>query len=190
MKDGKFYFIMGYIDRPALDATRITAGDYPKGESPWLFKYEKTKSGIDERTVNDVAVVQLEKPLNESPLTLYGGQPEFDTFINTKEKLVFVGYGFNSIDGNGEPFAPEEGRKRKAELALASFDEFTFSYKANEKGQLPCRKDSGGPALRETLPKKWQIVGITAYSSAECNVRGASMRADAYASWIRSKVTN
>ncbi|SFV01629.1 trypsin-like serine protease [Pseudoduganella namucuonensis] len=187
---GRYYFVLGYDTVAAISPIPISGVTYPTGEAPWKFTYAKTSIDGNDTTKNDVALIYLKTAQTERPLSLYEGDPSLKNIYNTKEELLFVGFGYNNIDSNGKPNYKETDKKRSAKLPISSMDDFIFSYQANAKGQLTCRYDSGGPAMRLTPTKGWQIIGVTAFGSKFCDVSGSSMRVDTYAGWIRSKIKN
>lgn len=117
-----------------------------------------------------------------------GIAPTLQRLIDDTEPIPFVGFGLYSIEPDGNS-GSGAGKKRQAFVKIDSQDKRTFGYALNVSGQGVCRGDSGGPALIETPPNGWRVLGITAYGTANCS-RGRSMKVDAFVTWIEPRIKN
>jgi secreted trypsin-like serine protease len=181
-------FLLGTsIDDPS--AERFTIVDAPVPSSaPFVYRLVKSASG-DITTMDDVAVAYLDRASIVDPLPVYrGSAPTLQSLIDNTEPIPFVGFGFYSIEADGSA-GSGAGKKRQAFVKVDSQDKRTFGYALNAAGQGVCRGDSGGPALVETPPHGWRVLGITAYGATNCT-NGRSMKVDAFVTWIDPLIKN
>jgi len=152
----------------------------------------------DSRNGNDLALIQLEKPLTTFEDTgPYALSPRTYTVTplpirrtplsegDVGRRITLVGYGLtiNGITGVIDP-AGVAGEKRigAAIIGAVSADKLMVGGYAEQ-----CPGDSGGPVL-ETIDGKTQIVGISSYSDVKVGERrcsrGMNTRLDVHAAWI------
>jgi V8-like Glu-specific endopeptidase len=183
IKEGRLRFILGYsAEDPNAEVKKITRAAYPNKSNSDTFIYRKVEVENGVLTKDDVAIAYLESDISIQPMLLESATGEtIDKVVRSGEPLTFVGYGFYSISDAG--VGSGAGKKRQAQVPISDVTETTFGYKSNSNGQNTCRGDSGGPALMETPPFGWKLVGITAYGAGDCKW-GRSMRMDKYRNWI------
>lgn len=181
-------FVLGSsLDDSSAERFVITAAPFPQA-GPFVFRVLTSANG-DVTTQDDVAVAYLDKPAKLEPISIYRGtDPTLQNLIDTAEPVPFVGFGLFSIASDGT-LGSGSGKKRQALVPILAQDTRTFSYEVNTKGQGACKGDSGGPALVETPPQGWRVLGVTAYGAKNCQT-GRSMRVDAFAAWIAPLIKN
>ncbi len=181
-------FVLGSsLDDSSAERFVITAAPFPQA-SPFKFSVHTAANG-DVTTEDDVAIAYLDKPAKLEPLPIYRGtDPTLQKLIDTEEPVPFVGFGLFSIASDGT-LGSGSGKKRQAFLPISGPEARTFSFKVNDHGQGACKGDSGGPALVETPPNGWRVLGVTAYGTKNCQT-GRSMRVDAFATWIAPLIKN
>jgi secreted trypsin-like serine protease len=181
-------FVLGStLDDSSAERFVITAAPFPQA-SPFKFSVQTAANG-DITTEDDVAVAYLDKPAKLEPLPIYRGTaPTLQKLIDTVEPVPFVGFGLFSIASDGT-LGSGSGKKRQAFVPISGQDARTFAFKVNDQGQGACKGDSGGPALVETPPNGWRVLGVTAYGAKNCQT-GRSMRVDAFAAWIAPLIKN
>ena len=181
-------FLLGVSIDDAL-AERFTVVDASVPSSP-PFVYKVIQSGAGSvRTEDDVAIVYLDKESQKVPLLVYRGTtPTYQSLIDSAEPIPFVGFGLYSVEVDGQS-GSGAGKKRQAFVPIDSQDKRSFGYALNADGQGVCRGDSGGPALVETPPNGFRVLGITAYGASNCT-SGRSMKVDAFVDWIDPRIKN
>ena len=181
---------------PGYDLRKVPFDGKEGLAAPRVIVHEKWDG--DARNGNDLALIQLEKPLttfeDTGPFAL---SPRTYTVTplpirrtpltegDVGRRIALVGYGrtINGVTGIIDP-AGDVGEKRigAATIGAVSADKLMVGGYAEQ-----CPGDSGGPVL-ETIDGKAQIIGISSYSDVKvgeprCS-RGMNTRLDAYASWI------
>lgn len=92
--------------------------------------------------------------------------------------VTWVGYGLNRVrpdDG--------DGLKRRGEGTISALDVGHIYYDGDRSTHMPCRGDSGGPALLE-VEGEVRVVGVVSFGDEACNELGADTRVDRYMGWI------
>ena len=187
-KEHRLRFVLGTsMDDPDAESFSILETSFPTTD---LYKYKLVKNPAgDVTTIDDIAVAYLDMASKQHPLRLYtGSAPTLQSLIINSEPLPFVGFGLYSINPDGTG-GSGSGKKRQAFVSISSQDKRTFYYKTNSNGQGVCKGDSGGPALVETPPSDWRVLGITAFGAGNCK-DGRSMKVDAFVDWVTPLIKN
>ena len=151
---------------------------YPMGELG--VKYD------DPTLQDDIAVVKLATASNVPSMSLYSGLPSISDVISQHKSLVFVGYGYDLVDGS----PADVGVKRFVSMILSPpLDESTFRY--TQDGKNTCNGDSGGPAFlagQDGGRTALLVTGVTSGGDAQCLSFGVDTRIDRYLPWINAAI--
>jgi secreted trypsin-like serine protease len=128
---------------------------------------------------HDVAVVQLAKPVNVTPIAFNTNRN-----LNTKLPVTLVGFGVNSHDNTGA------GVKRTVQTNIVGLNNLLVQI--GSSNQQTCHGDSGGPAM-QVINGKQTIIGVTSFgqdfsASQVCFNGGVDTRIDAVASFVTANL--
>jgi hypothetical protein len=147
---------------------------YPDGkDAPFHFN-EKTLE-------DDIGIVTLKQTINIPPARLYQPPPTWSDILNNHVSLLFVGFGFNVIDGDMVGL----GIKREGAWEISDVTNRTVSFSV--PGKNTCYGDSGGPAFLDT-GNELQLIAITSGGGGDCTSGGVETRLDAYMTWISARL--
>lgn len=144
------------------------------------FILDRTATGDEPFTQNDVAVVILEDEAPMAP-TAIRLEPLDESHVGYP--LTSVGYG---ITGPGED---DSGFKRSAHMAVSSLQNqhiISLTFDSLSRSQI-CSGDSGGPQFYEGDARivQWSI---HSFGDSECERRSGNTRTDLMGEWILDRV--
>jgi len=167
-------FILGSnVNYPDVPPVAIKDWAYPDGSVPG---YKFNPSDLED----DIGVIHLAQPLTASPAQLYNGIPTWETVRDDELSLLFVGFGFNSLDGSQEGL----GVKREGAWRISAVSNRTISFSV--PGKNTCHGDSGGPAFVESQSRLF-LAAVTSGGDNGCT-RGVETRIDPYRAWLNPKI--
>jgi hypothetical protein len=147
------------------DYVELTGGGWSPGGDEW--------AGLGE---NDVALIELEEPVDVQPVWFRIEPLDFDAVGKT---VTSVGFGVTSPEAN------DSGIKRSAELVVNELtDMFLVSRSTgNDNGANVCSGDSGGPQYRK-VGDHWVQWAVHSWADQYCSSMSGSTRTDVVAEWI------
>ncbi len=124
-----------------------------------------------QNTVNDIAVLVLEKPASVTPIA-----PMLTPLPNSVigKEALFIGYGLTAHKGSS-------GEKRSVWIPISELKSDLLMYET--PGKNTCNGDSGGPTLLEQ-GGSLKLIGVTSFGDDLCVEYGANTRVDAFASFV------
>lgn len=168
---GKFTFTTGASAFNPDRTFKIVLGDYPRDQNSGYFYNAQSYE-------DDIAVVYLDAATDISPIPVHTGNPDWDALKPLP--ILFVGYGFNVIDGD----LVGAGIKREAQWKVDRVDNRTIAW-ANSSTST-CQGDSGGPALF-THTSSFLLVAVTSVGDEGCTY-GRNTRLDSYQPWLNGRI--
>lgn len=174
----KMTFVLGanyqYPD-PAGGPFQVSDVAFPDGSDGVFTFNPKTYA-------DDIGIIHLTNPVSVEPATLHQATPSWDEILSQHISLLFVGFGFNVIQGDTVGI----GIKREGEWQIDKIDNRTISFAV--PGLNTCYGDSGGPAFVESSTGATLLLaGITSGGNDDCT-QGTDTRVDAYKVWLNGKV--
>lgn len=178
--------VKGHIAKDSLNKVAVVFGSVysePLYPPSVVVDYEYPNSGsmiFDSDTLrHDIAVLHLKDAVVHQgimPAVLHSGSPSWDSIKTAKTKLIFVGFGFNVIQGERVGL----GIKREASWSISGYDDLAISF--SKPGTSTCAGDSGGPGFLETA-NSLLLAAVTSGGNDACTF-GFDTRIDAYAEWL------
>ncbi|CAD5120852.1 DgyrCDS9404 [Dimorphilus gyrociliatus] len=197
-------------DRWVLTAAHCVSNNDPKqiqirlGNSA-LFRTDSFKSGVKriivhpnyERNkfpINDLALLESEKPLNVTPICL----PKIDSVFQGRKNCFIAGWGRTiAEEKSSKPI-----RLREAHMHVWMNEKCELFYTKNgfinsslyycggyESGKISsCLGDSGSPLMCPSKHNTWELAGVTSFSSSlKCSQPGSPsvfVKVNTYLKWI------
>lgn len=131
---------------------------------------------------DDIGIAHLDTPVPSTvtPASLYQGQPTWNDIRGKKMALLFVGFGYNVIEGGKVGL----GVKREARWWINRVENRRIGFEV--AGRNTCNGDSGGPAFVE-FQNRLLLAAVTSAGDEACTL-GYDTRIDAYRQWLAGKV--
>jgi len=136
----------------------------------------------DSSEVHDIAILILDRPIDNVPLVKLNKDPNVPAAGTT---LTVMGFGATSEDGDGseELLQVQVETKSNSQMTNAYGRDYQAAYMlgASSPGKDSCNGDSGGPIVKDKVQ-----VGIVSFGEgcARRNFPGVYTRVSAYADWI------
>lgn len=127
---------------------------------------------LDSNNVNDIAFLQLDKPLEVKSFLKFATKAELDQLTTSSP---IAGYGYGQVFETQERYSIFP---RKYQLMWAPLDSSTAwsnTFSLSSLSAAPCRGDSGGPIVATLPDGKAVIVGVL---SGANNVKGGCATQD------------
>lgn len=169
-----FTFMVGSnIVQPTFGPVQITGFAYPDG-SDKRYKFERST------LQDDIAVLYLASDATAQAVELHTGEPTWDRVLSDKTNLVFVGFGYDVVQG--AQVAPNIKREAAWYINAVENRRVLFSVPKTNT----CKGDSGGPAFLVENGKIIQVA-ITSGGQSDCS-SGFETRIDAFLPWLAGRI--
>jgi secreted trypsin-like serine protease len=168
------FVLCSNVQYPDQGPVAIDDWKYPDGSTPG-FKFDS------QNLEDDIGIIHLKQPLAVTTARLYDGAPTWENVRDDGLSLLFVGFGYNSLDGSHFGV----GIKREGSWKISSVTNRTVSFSV--PGKSTCHGDSGGPAFIERQSQLY-LAAVTSGGDDNCT-KGVETRIDAYRSWLDSLIT-
>lgn len=168
-----FSFVIGpNIVQTSFGPKKVVSYVYPTGEDGYSFNRVSLE--------DDIALAYLESPSDIKPMLLHNGSPSWESILENKVNLTFVGFGFDKVDDE----LVASGIKREGSWHVDIMENRRVAFSV--EGKNTCKGDSGGPAFLSENSKIMQVA-VTSGGDTLCTM-GYETRVDAYKSWLANKI--
>jgi secreted trypsin-like serine protease len=162
--------------QPTSGPFKVTGIAYPDGKLPGFSFNPNTLE-------DDIGLVYISPEPTVSRYALHKGQPAWMDINGNQTQLLFVGFGYNEIEGQQIGL----GIKREVPLPISLVENRRVAFRV--KGKATCHGDSGGPAFLEESGTLFQT-SVTSGADEDSCTQGIQYqtRVDAFLPWLTGKL--